>query len=139
MKFSSTNAISSTEPRVTSQWLYTEWPEQVCKIVYYTISNEIDSSRRIAMKVFLFFFFFFQCSVECGLGMQSRRVFCEKNSEEECDPTSRPESSRSCSSNRTCSGQWFVGPWSEVRVLVIYFIFEIRLKSYKYFIEINNR
>nr|XP_050850774.1 thrombospondin type-1 domain-containing protein 4-like isoform X2 [Vespula vulgaris]XP_050850775.1 thrombospondin type-1 domain-containing protein 4-like isoform X2 [Vespula vulgaris]XP_050850776.1 thrombospondin type-1 domain-containing protein 4-like isoform X2 [Vespula vulgaris]XP_050850777.1 thrombospondin type-1 domain-containing protein 4-like isoform X2 [Vespula vulgaris]XP_050850778.1 thrombospondin type-1 domain-containing protein 4-like isoform X2 [Vespula vulgaris]XP_050850779.1 len=81
VKFSSTNAISSTEPRVTSQWLYTEWPEQ--------------------------------CSVECGLGMQSRRVFCEKDSEEECDPTTRPETSRSCSSNRTCSGQWFVGPWSE--------------------------
>ncbi|XP_014601645.1 PREDICTED: thrombospondin type-1 domain-containing protein 4-like isoform X3 [Polistes canadensis] len=87
VKFSSSNAISLTEPQVTtttttiSQWLYTEWSEQ--------------------------------CSAECGIGMQSRRVFCEKYSNEECDRMNRPESSRSCSSNRTCSGQWFVGPWSE--------------------------
>ncbi|XP_015181428.1 PREDICTED: ADAMTS-like protein 4 isoform X2 [Polistes dominula] len=89
VKFSSSNAISLTEPRgtttttttITSQWLYTEWSEQ--------------------------------CSAECGIGMQSRRVFCEKYSDEECDRTNRPESSRSCSSNITCSGQWFVGPWSE--------------------------
>lgn len=87
VKFSSSNAISLTEPRVTtttttiSQWLYTEWSEQ--------------------------------CSAECGIGMQSRRVFCEKYSNEECDRANRPETSRSCSSNRTCSGQWFVGPWSE--------------------------
>lgn len=81
VKFSSPNAISLAEPRVTSQWLYTEWQEQ--------------------------------CSSECGVGVQSRRVFCEKNSEGDCDPDGRPESTRSCSSNRTCSGQWFVGPWSE--------------------------
>ncbi|KAI4496138.1 hypothetical protein M0802_008005 [Mischocyttarus mexicanus] len=81
VKFSSSNAISLTEPRVTSQWLYTEWSEQ--------------------------------CSAECGVGMQSRRVHCEKYSEEDCDHTNRPESLRSCSSNRTCSGQWFVGPWTE--------------------------
>ncbi|XP_017764298.1 PREDICTED: thrombospondin type-1 domain-containing protein 4-like [Eufriesea mexicana] len=53
------------------------------------------------------------CSAECGVGMQTRKVFCEKGSEEEfCDQSTRPETSRTCSSNRTCSGQWFTGPWT---------------------------
>lgn len=55
-----------------------------------------------------------QCSAECGTGVQTRRVLCETNSDEEsCDESSRPETSRDCSSNRTCSGQWFTGPWTE--------------------------
>ncbi|KAG7201660.1 hypothetical protein KM043_004390 [Ampulex compressa] len=55
-----------------------------------------------------------QCSAECGTGVQTRKVFCERSPEEEfCDQSSRPENSRACSSNKTCSGQWFTGPWSE--------------------------
>ncbi|XP_012540115.2 thrombospondin type-1 domain-containing protein 4 [Monomorium pharaonis] len=55
-----------------------------------------------------------QCSAECGIGVQTRRVLCETNSNEEsCDESSRPETSRDCLSNRTCSGQWFTGPWTE--------------------------
>ncbi|XP_032689161.1 thrombospondin type-1 domain-containing protein 4-like [Odontomachus brunneus] len=55
-----------------------------------------------------------QCSAECGVGVQTRKVLCETNSDEEhCDESSRPETSRDCSSNRTCSGQWFAGPWTE--------------------------
>ncbi|CAL7945946.1 unnamed protein product [Xylocopa violacea] len=55
-----------------------------------------------------------RCSAECGVGMQTRRVFCEKDPRDEyCDESTRPETSRTCSSNRTCSGQWFTGPWSE--------------------------
>lgn len=47
--------------------------------------------------------------------MQTRKVFCEKDPEEEfCDQSTRPETSRTCSSNRTCSGQWFTGPWTAV-------------------------
>ena len=54
------------------------------------------------------------CSAECGTGVQTRKVFCEKGPEEEfCDQTARPEISRTCSSNKTCSGQWFIGPWAE--------------------------
>ncbi|CAK9800402.1 Thrombospondin type-1 domain-containing protein 4 [Anthophora plagiata] len=54
------------------------------------------------------------CSAECGVGMQTRKVSCDKGPEEEfCDQTTRPETSRTCSSNRTCSGQWFTGPWTE--------------------------
>ncbi|XP_054005610.1 thrombospondin type-1 domain-containing protein 4-like [Hylaeus anthracinus] len=54
------------------------------------------------------------CSAECGTGVQTRKVFCDNSPEEEfCEQSSRPETSRSCSSNRTCSGQWFTGPWSE--------------------------
>ncbi|KAK9305288.1 hypothetical protein QLX08_003643 [Tetragonisca angustula] len=53
------------------------------------------------------------CTAECGVGMQTRRVFCEKGPEEGfCDQSTRPETSRTCSSNRTCSGQWFTGPWT---------------------------
>ncbi|XP_076178338.1 thrombospondin type-1 domain-containing protein 4 isoform X2 [Ptiloglossa arizonensis] len=54
------------------------------------------------------------CSAECGTGVQTRKVFCEKSPDEEfCEQAFQPETSRSCSSNRTCSGQWFTGPWSE--------------------------
>ncbi|KZC08524.1 ADAMTS-like protein 4 [Dufourea novaeangliae] len=54
------------------------------------------------------------CSSDCGTGVQTRKVFCENSSEEEfCDQSTRPETTRTCSSNRTCSGQWFTGPWSE--------------------------
>ncbi|XP_034173334.1 thrombospondin type-1 domain-containing protein 4 [Osmia lignaria lignaria] len=54
------------------------------------------------------------CSAECGIGVQTRKVFCEKGPEEEfCEESTRPETARTCSSNRTCSGQWFSGPWSE--------------------------
>lgn len=55
-----------------------------------------------------------ECSAECGVGLQTRRIFCEKGPQDEsCDESARPETSRICSSNRTCSGQWFTGPWSE--------------------------
>ncbi|XP_067205894.1 thrombospondin type-1 domain-containing protein 4 isoform X2 [Linepithema humile] len=55
-----------------------------------------------------------QCSAECGTGVQTRRVLCETNSDDEyCDESNRPETSRDCLSNRTCSGQWFTGPWTE--------------------------
>ncbi|XP_060822427.1 thrombospondin type-1 domain-containing protein 4-like isoform X1 [Bombus pascuorum] len=53
------------------------------------------------------------CSAECGVGLQTRKIFCEKSPEEGfCDQSTRPETSRTCSSNRTCSGQWFTGPWT---------------------------
>ncbi|KAL6438930.1 hypothetical protein ACFW04_003758 [Cataglyphis niger] len=55
-----------------------------------------------------------QCSAECGTGVQTRRVFCEISSDEEyCDESNRPEISRDCASNKTCSGQWFTGPWTK--------------------------
>ncbi|XP_011333110.2 thrombospondin type-1 domain-containing protein 4 isoform X2 [Ooceraea biroi] len=54
------------------------------------------------------------CSAECGTGVQTRRIFCETNSDDKyCDESSRPETSRDCASNKTCSGQWFTGPWTE--------------------------
>ncbi|CAL1673288.1 unnamed protein product [Lasius platythorax] len=55
-----------------------------------------------------------QCSAECGIGIQTRRALCETGSNEEyCDESNRPEISRDCASNRTCSGQWFTGPWTK--------------------------
>nr|XP_031837415.1 thrombospondin type-1 domain-containing protein 4-like [Nomia melanderi]XP_031837416.1 thrombospondin type-1 domain-containing protein 4-like [Nomia melanderi]XP_031837417.1 thrombospondin type-1 domain-containing protein 4-like [Nomia melanderi]XP_031837418.1 thrombospondin type-1 domain-containing protein 4-like [Nomia melanderi]XP_031837419.1 thrombospondin type-1 domain-containing protein 4-like [Nomia melanderi]XP_031837420.1 thrombospondin type-1 domain-containing protein 4-like [Nomi len=54
------------------------------------------------------------CSSECGTGVQTRKVFCDSSPGEEiCDDSTRPETTRTCSSNKTCSGQWFTGPWSE--------------------------
>ncbi|XP_043279852.1 thrombospondin type-1 domain-containing protein 4-like [Venturia canescens] len=68
-----------------------------------------------------------QCSAECGTGLQTRKVICvsqessdyttsSKNHEviddKKCEKNTRPESSRACSSNKTCSGQWFTGPWT---------------------------
>lgn len=47
-----------------------------------------------------------QCSELCGTGTQSRLAVCSKD---HCE--SKPETSRACSSDKTCTGQWFVGPW----------------------------
>ncbi|XP_063226232.1 ADAMTS-like protein 4 isoform X2 [Bacillus rossius redtenbacheri] len=49
-----------------------------------------------------------QCSEECGTGVQTRRVHC---SGETCDVAATPDDSRACSSDKQCSGKWFVGPW----------------------------
>lgn len=71
------------------------------------ISTRIESSQ------WLYTEWSEECSAECGVGMQTRKVFCEKDPEGEfCDQSTRPETSRTCSSNRTCSGQWFTGPWT---------------------------
>ncbi|XP_066245264.1 thrombospondin type-1 domain-containing protein 4 isoform X1 [Euwallacea similis] len=50
------------------------------------------------------------CSVQCGIGNQSRFALCEHD---HCSPDSKPETSRSCSSEKHCDGQWFAGPWGE--------------------------
>ncbi|XP_015585741.1 thrombospondin type-1 domain-containing protein 4 isoform X2 [Cephus cinctus] len=55
-----------------------------------------------------------KCSAECGTGIQTRRVFCGTSSRNEsCDESNRPDTTRTCSSDRACSGQWFAGPWTQ--------------------------
>lgn len=49
-----------------------------------------------------------QCSEACGTGTQTRLSVCLRN---DCDPTGKPETSRACSSDKQCNGQWFTGPW----------------------------
>lgn len=49
-----------------------------------------------------------QCSQQCGTGVQTRWVTCPTG---ECDSRAKPESSRSCSSDKQCGGRWFTGPW----------------------------
>lgn len=50
------------------------------------------------------------CIILAGLGNQTRFALCE---EEHCNPESRPELSRACSSEKQCDGQWFAGSWGE--------------------------
>ncbi|XP_018903358.2 thrombospondin type-1 domain-containing protein 4 [Bemisia tabaci] len=56
-----------------------------------------------------------KCSVECGVGVQTRKVLCSAGlgKDSQCDISSKPETSRTCSSDKSCDGQWFAGPWSE--------------------------
>lgn len=50
------------------------------------------------------------CSELCGTGTQHRRGYCARPPCGGTDTT--PETSRQCSSERACAGQWFAGPWS---------------------------
>uniref|UniRef100_A0A1B6DFF5 PLAC domain-containing protein n=1 Tax=Clastoptera arizonana TaxID=38151 RepID=A0A1B6DFF5_9HEMI len=51
-----------------------------------------------------------ECSVSCGTGIQTRKVYC---SDSNCDVRYRPDIYRTCSSDRQCRGQWYSGPWSQ--------------------------
>ncbi|XP_053673801.1 thrombospondin type-1 domain-containing protein 4 [Anopheles nili] len=57
-----------------------------------------------------------RCSTSCGIGMQTRSIFCDRSSSlnsERCDLRMMPETSRECTSNRACEfGEWFAGPWT---------------------------
>ncbi|KAG8227020.1 hypothetical protein J437_LFUL000326 [Ladona fulva] len=68
-----------------------------------------------------------QCSEDCGTGVQTRKVHCSSGSgagvmnadlsvlgsEGTCEPSSRPDISRACSSDKQCSGKWFAGKWGQ--------------------------
>lgn len=55
-----------------------------------------------------------QCSTDCGTGIQSRRILCSATQKDEsCDESDRPVLTRTCSNDKTCSGQWFTGPWTQ--------------------------
>lgn len=58
----------------------------------------------------------FQCSTECGKGIESRRVACSEGSELFCDPKEKPETERQCfGSGMNCDdAKWFTGPWTSV-------------------------
>lgn len=52
-----------------------------------------------------------QCSVLCGTGEQTRQAICPIDTR--CDENSKPEITRSCSTDKQCNGYWYVGPWSK--------------------------
>ncbi|XP_039275951.1 thrombospondin type-1 domain-containing protein 4 [Nilaparvata lugens] len=51
-----------------------------------------------------------QCSEGCGTGVQTRKVHCSGG---QCDPSTRPEDSRACSSDKQCGPKWFSGAWTQ--------------------------
>ncbi|XP_044744505.1 thrombospondin type-1 domain-containing protein 4-like isoform X2 [Coccinella septempunctata] len=51
-----------------------------------------------------------KCSEVCGTGIQSRYAVCGRNT---CDVSSKPDSTRDCSSEKQCGGHWFTGAWGE--------------------------
>uniref|UniRef100_A0A1B6DYX2 PLAC domain-containing protein n=1 Tax=Clastoptera arizonana TaxID=38151 RepID=A0A1B6DYX2_9HEMI len=53
-----------------------------------------------------------QCSVDCGTGIQTRKVRCS-GVESQCDATTKPEMTRTCSSDKYCGGHWHTGPWQQ--------------------------
>ncbi|KXJ82683.1 hypothetical protein RP20_CCG012017 [Aedes albopictus] len=56
-----------------------------------------------------------RCSASCGVGLQTRSIFCDRSSStnsERCDLRFTPDTTRECTSNRACEyGEWFAGPW----------------------------
>ncbi|XP_046586723.1 papilin isoform X2 [Neodiprion lecontei] len=65
-----------------------------------------------------------ECSVECGTGIATRKVFCAtsdpelscvtKVEDEKCDPSTRYNDTQECTAEvKECKGEWFSGPWSE--------------------------
>lgn len=66
--------------------------------------------------------FVLQCSAQCGLGLQTRKVFCgswtdegvQKADDSKCDVADKYEDSKNCTGEEECKGNWFAGPWSTV-------------------------
>ncbi|XP_065207289.1 thrombospondin type-1 domain-containing protein 4-like [Planococcus citri] len=56
-----------------------------------------------------------QCSESCGVGTQTRRIYCSAGAQLEsyCDKNTKPEITRNCSNNEQCNGRWFSSPWSQ--------------------------
>ncbi|OQV20913.1 ADAMTS-like protein 4 [Hypsibius exemplaris] len=58
-----------------------------------------------------------KCSNQCGTGTTGRHIVCFKDNRQQdhqmCDPTERPETQQSCTSQKECGGHWFEGPWSD--------------------------
>ncbi|XP_053694412.1 thrombospondin type-1 domain-containing protein 4 [Sabethes cyaneus] len=56
-----------------------------------------------------------RCSAACGVGLQTRSIFCDRSSSvnaERCDLRFTPDTTRECTSDRACEyGEWFTGPW----------------------------
>uniref|UniRef100_A0A7G3AZL0 Putative thrombospondin type-1 domain-containing protein 4 n=1 Tax=Lutzomyia longipalpis TaxID=7200 RepID=A0A7G3AZL0_LUTLO len=56
------------------------------------------------------------CSVDCGVGVQFRQIFCDRAppSSDRCDLKFTPDNVQQCISEKRCNfGEWFAGPWSE--------------------------
>ncbi|XP_028165939.1 papilin-like, partial [Ostrinia furnacalis] len=61
-----------------------------------------------------------KCSAECGVGVQTRRVFCGmfdgesvlKVADERCDQEEKYNDTRPCEVKK-CPALWYAGPWSE--------------------------
>ncbi|XP_050294454.1 papilin isoform X2 [Anthonomus grandis grandis] len=62
-----------------------------------------------------------ECSAKCGVGIQTRTLFCglsssegvKKVENEKCDQSKNFETIRNCTGNTECDGEWFSGPWTE--------------------------
>lgn len=56
-----------------------------------------------------------RCSATCGVGLQTRSIFCDRSTStnaERCDLRFTPDTTRECTSDRACEyGEWFTGPW----------------------------
>ncbi|XP_075221688.1 proteoglycan-like sulfated glycoprotein papilin isoform X2 [Lycorma delicatula] len=61
-----------------------------------------------------------ECSVKCGAGIQTRKVFCgtfdgeitKKVEDAKCDAAKKYEDTKNCTGKEECKGHWFTGPWS---------------------------
>ncbi|GJQ76338.1 hypothetical protein Trydic_g2060 [Trypoxylus dichotomus] len=63
-----------------------------------------------------------ECSAKCGSGVQTRKVFCTKPTDDgfkkvessNCDPLKKYDAVQNCTAAiKECPGEWFTGPWTK--------------------------
>uniref|UniRef100_A0A8C9R190 Thrombospondin type 1 domain containing 4 n=1 Tax=Scleropages formosus TaxID=113540 RepID=A0A8C9R190_SCLFO len=111
------DTTTTCQLKICSEWqVRTEWtsvsepPFTIVIMLLRSFQCEIDGITKE--------YFLFNCSAQCGEGVQTRSVLCLNNHIsslplEGCGPE-RPPDSRACD-NRPCEDriEWFAGPWSQ--------------------------
>ncbi|KAG7159564.1 Thrombospondin type-1 domain-containing protein 4-like 1, partial [Homarus americanus] len=94
-------------------------PDHLCDARDKPSNQELCDMGSCATDTWFFSAWEDRCSEECGDGVQRRRVHCSGDAldnqvtESSCDPEQRPSTTRACTSDRSCGGKWFTGPWGD--------------------------
>lgn len=60
----------------------------------------------------------FQCSTECGSGIETRRIICSHENKTHCNSELKPLEERECLGTACNKIFWFTSPWTEVNILI---------------------
>lgn len=105
------------------QWIKTQWSK--------VRESNLSSDMRLIISLIntMKSHYEFQCSAQCGTGVQTRKVFCatfededtmKKVEDSKCEPEEKFNTTRECTAKGDdCKGEWFAGPWSKVSIYYI--------------------